>query len=427
MSGADTIFALSSGAPPSAIAVIRVTGPRALDALAALGCVAPDARRAGLRTLRGADGGVLDHALVVVFPGPETATGEDLVELHLHGGRAVIAAVSLALEAVDGLRPALPGEFTRRAFANGRMDLAEAEGLADLLAAETELQRRVALDSASGGLSRRIEGWRDDVLGLSAQVEAVLDFDDEDDVSDLPAGFGEAVRVLAGQVRAAVATPTVEHLREGFRVALAGPPNAGKSTLFNALLEEEAAIAARTAGTTRDVLLRNVALDGVPFTFVDMAGLRDDTSDEVEAIGVGRAGEEIARADLVLWLGEGEEPEGAWRVRSKCDLDDRQPGRSSDYRISAVTGEGMPELKRALVAEARSRLPKPGATALNQRQRALLQDALAALDGAGETRRDLLIVAEDLRSVRAAFDALVGRSGVEDVLDTIFGKFCIGK
>ena len=423
----DNIFALSSGAPPAAIGVMRISGPRAMAAVETLCGALPEARRASLRTLRDGQGRVLDEALVLCFPGPETATGEDLAELHLHGGKAVIAAVSRALDSMDGLRAAQPGEFTRRAFANGRMDLAEAEGLAELLAAETELQRRVAQDVASGGLSRQVSEWREHVLALSAQVEAVLDFDDEDDVSDLPESFRKGVAALRGDIEAVLAQPPVESLREGFRVALAGPPNVGKSTLFNALLQSDAAITAPIAGTTRDVLERNVALEGVPFTLVDMAGLRDETGDEIEAIGVGRAAEEIAKADLVLWLDpENPAPGGAWVVHAKSDIAGSAVP-SEGLSISARTGDGMNELRTRLVAEARERLPKPGSAALNSRQRELLADAAGSLECAGRSGRDPLLLGEDLRTVRAAFDAMVGRSGVEDMLDALFGRFCIGK
>jgi tRNA modification GTPase len=227
--------------------------------------------------LQDAGGAPLDSALVLWFPGPDTATGEDLAELHCHGGRAVIVAVEGALTALQGLRRAEAGEFTRRAFANGRLDLAEAEGLADLLSAETELQRAAALHTMQGALSRQVEAWRERVLVLSAQLEAVLDFSDEEDASDLPEGFTWNIAGLAKELGEWLTRPRAERLGEGFRVVLAGPPNAGKSTLFNALVESEAAITSPIAGTTRDVIERSVAIAGVPFTFVDTAGLRDDS------------------------------------------------------------------------------------------------------------------------------------------------------
>ena len=423
----DTIFALSSGAPPAGIAVIRVTGPQAKDALMALAGKLPEPRRAQRAWLADAEGNRLDDGLVLFFPGPNSATGEDLCEFHLHGGRAVVSAVEVALERLAGLRKAQPGEFTRRAFANGRIDLAEAEGLADLLSAETEIQRRAAIGSAGGLLSRQVGGWREELLALSAQVEAALDFEDEEDVGGLPAGFGKEVEALSAALEEALAAPSAEPLREGFRVALAGPPNAGKSTLFNALLESEAAITAPLAGTTRDILVRPVAIGGVPFSLVDMAGLRERSDDDVEMLGIGRARAEISRADLVLWLGpEGEGPPGAWEVDAQCDRADRQAKEAPCYRVSAITGEGLSQLKQSLVAYARERMPKPGELAMNRRQRALVSQAANAL-AAGTGQPDHLILAEYLRQARLAFDALLGRTSTEDVLDALFGRFCIGK
>ena len=354
-------------------------------------------------------------------------TGEDLAEFHCHGGRAVIAAVERAIGEIDGCRRAEPGEFTRRAFANGRIDLAEAEGLADLLSAETEFQRRSAVAMAGGALSRKVEGWREVLLRLSAQVEAVLDFDDEDDVAGLPERFAEDLSELEGNLRDSLYAPHAETLREGFRVALAGPPNAGKSTLFNALVESEAAITADIAGTTRDVLTHSVALAGIPFTFADMAGLRDDSDDEIESIGISRAKDEIAKADLVLWLGEeGQGPDGCWEIAAQIDRDDMESKRSPDFKVSAFTGEGMETVRSALIEAARAIMPKPGNAALNRRQRDRLYEAVGHLETA-QKESDPLLVAENLRKTRQAFDALVGRTSTEDVLDTLFGRFCIGK
>ncbi|MCL4671539.1 MAG: tRNA uridine-5-carboxymethylaminomethyl(34) synthesis GTPase MnmE [Sphingomonadaceae bacterium] len=422
----DTIFALSSGAPPAGIAVVRVSGPEAGAALMALAGALPAPRRAVSRTLRDSAGEPLDRALVLWLPGPGTATGEDVAEFHLHGGRAVVRAVEEALSALPGLRPAEPGEFTRRAFANGRIDLSEAEGLADLLSAETELQRRAAMASAGGALSRMVEGWRDRVLVLSAQVEAVLDFGDEDDVGGLDQGFGSGLAALSRELAEWLARPRAELLREGYRVVLAGPPNAGKSSLFNALTESEAAITAPSEGTTRDVLERGVSLAGVPFTFVDTAGLREETPDAIEAIGIARAEAELARADLVLWLGpEGEGPGGAWEIASKADLADRSKA-APDHRVSAETGEGIDALRRALLEHARGAMPKPGEVALNARQHGLVAEASEAL-GAIRQGEDLLLTAEKLRLARLAFDRLIGRASTEDMLNALFGRFCIGK
>lgn len=423
----DTIFALSSGSPPAAIAVMRVSGPRAGEALRAIAGGLPEARHASLRALRGANCALLDEALVLWFPGPDTATGEDLAELHLHGGRAVVAGIEAELARMEGLRRAEPGEFTRRAFTNGRIDLAEAEGLADLLSAETELQRRAALDMAGGALSRKVDGWRERLLRHSAALEAVLDFADEDDVAMLPTQFLSDISELREEIALALAAPHAEILREGYRVVLAGPPNAGKSTLFNALVDTEAAITAATAGTTRDLLVRPVALGGVPFSFVDTAGLRGEGAEEIEAIGIARAQAELERADLVLWLGlEGDGPQGAWEIEAQADRADHSTKAEPQACVSALTGAGMAELRQALVDHARRAMPKPGEVALNARQRGLLGDAAAALDGVG-AETDPLLLAERLRIARVAFDRLTGRAATEDLLDTLFGRFCIGK
>jgi tRNA modification GTPase len=423
----DTIFALSSGSPPAAVAVLRISGPLAGNTLHSLADVLPKSRHASLRALRAADGVLLDKALVLWFPGPETATGEDLAELHLHGGRAVVAGVERALEAITGLRRAEPGEFTRRAFANGRIDLAEAEGLADLLSAETELQRRAALEMAGGALSRRVDEWRERLLIHSAALEAVLDFADEDDVATLPAQFLGDVGALQAEIAFALSAPHAETLQEGYRVVLAGPPNAGKSTLFNALVESEAAITAASAGTTRDVLVRPVAMGGVPFSFVDTAGLREEGAEDVEAIGIARARAELSRADLVLWLGaEGEGPDGSWEIEAQVDRANHQTKIAPQARVSGLSGEGIVQLKGKLITTATQALFKPSATSLNARQRGLLRDANNALEGA-DAETDPLLLAERLRLARVAFDRLTGRATTEDVLDTLFGRFCIGK
>jgi len=421
----DTIFALSSGAPPAGIAVIRISGGGARNALERLVGNVPEPRTLRFAALRNGDQ-LLDRGLVAFLPGPATATGEDIAELHLHGGRAVVAAVEAALSEFPGLRRAEAGEFTRLAFANGRIDLAEAEGLADLLTAETELQRRSALEMASGRFSRNVVEWRERLLMLSAQVEAVLDFDDEGDVDGLRPSFTGSINLLRDSIAETLAWPQAETLRDGFRIALVGPPNAGKSTLFNALVEHEAAITSAAAGTTRDVLERPVAIEGVPLVFVDMAGLRD-TEDEVEAIGVERARAELGRADLVLWLGrEGQGPPGAWDIESQIDRVGRRAKVSPRFRVSAVTGEGIPELKRALVDHARQAMPKPGSAALNARQRRFLEQSSNALERA-QSINDPLLIAENLRTARAAFDALMGKTATEDMLDALFGRFCIGK
>lgn len=423
----DTIFALSSGAPPAAIALIRISGPAASNALVSLAGRLPEPRRAVTATLRDGAGDVLDRALVLWLPGPTTATGEDCAELHLHGGRAVVRAVEGALAALPGLRPALPGEFTRRAFANCRIDLSEAEGLADLLSAETELQRRSAMAMAGGAFSHEVEGWRSTLLSASASLEAVLDFADEDDVAAVPADFAERLGALALQLAGWLERPRAERLRDGFRVVLAGPPNAGKSTLFNALVEDEAAITAPIPGTTRDVLSRPVAIEGVPFVFEDTAGLRDQTGDVIEAIGIERARTALDQADVVLWLGdEGEGPTSAWELEAQIDRAAHGAKTAPRHRVSAVTGEGVDALRSDLVATARTSMPRPGEAALNARQHALLAEARLAIVEATQVR-DPLLAAECLRLARVAFDSLIGRATTEDMLDALFGRFCIGK
>ena len=423
----DTIFALSSGKPPAGIAVVRVTGPRAADAVAALAGRVPSPRKALHAMLRGSDGAVLDDGLVLWFPGPSSVTGEDVAEFHLHGGKAIVAAVLAELASLDGLREAEAGEFTRRGFANGKIDLAEAEGLADLLEAETELQRQAAMASAGGALSRQIEEWREQLLRLSAEVEAVLDFEDEDDVSGLSEGFYERLQALRNELEAVATRPTTEVLREGFRVVIAGPPNTGKSTLFNDLVGSEAAITAPLAGTTRDVLTRPVAIGGVPFLFVDTAGLREGGEDQIESIGIARAHGELAKSDLVLWLGpEGEGPEGALEVDAQADNTAVARKARPDVRLSAHTGEGMDILRVKLIETAKGSMPKPGENALNARQSRLVNVAEESLRN-GQDLCDPLLIAEALRLARRAFDDLLGRTATDDVLDALFGRFCIGK
>lgn len=433
MTAGATIYALSSGAPPAALAIIRISGPDARTALTALAGPLPVPRKASLRTLRDpGNGEILDHALVLWFPGANTATGEDLAELHLHGGRAVVRAVEAALSALAGLRLAEPGEFTRRAFLNGRMDLAEAEGLSDLLFAETEAQRVAAIRMASGHLSRQVEAWRGEVLRLSALVEAELDFSDEDDVGDDVADHvGEGIAALVAEIDLALARPRAERLRDGVRVVLAGPPNAGKSTLLNALLQREAAIVSDIAGTTRDVIEAPVALGGIPFVLTDTAGLRDEGVEVIESIGIARAQDAIAAADIVLWLGaEGEGPAhpSLWEIEAQIDRVgvSRETKQAARHRLSARTGLGLEALVADLVENARTLLPASNEVALNARQHRLLGECASALYGA-EAQTDLLLRAEGLRLARHALDQLLGRTHVEDMLDALFGAFCIGK
>lgn len=426
---ADTIFALSSGMPPAAIGIIRISGPAALDAVRALAGRVPAPRHASLCVLRNSQGEELDRALVLTFPGPDSATGEDLAELHLHGGRAVVRAVEAALAAMADMRQAEPGEFTRRAFANGRIDLNEAEGLADLLSAETEWQRRAATAMTSGAFSAQIETWRNELLGLSALVEADLDFSDEGDVGEQDNHLiSNGCIGLHDAIAAVLAAPAAEKLRDGLRVVLGGPPNSGKSTLLNALVSREAAIVSDIAGTTRDAIEVPVAVEGVPLLFIDTAGLRDETDDAIEAIGIDRTRSAMADADIILWLGaEREGPAHGNLIEIEAKVDDSTHMAKRDaHRLSAHSGEGVAELLSKLAERTRTLLPRADQFAVNARQRALLADAANEIQAAGQAA-DGLIAAEHLRQARLALDALTGRAHTEDMLDALFGRFCVGK
>lgn len=423
----ETIFALSTGQPPAAIAIVRVSGPEAAAAQRALCGVNTLPRHAAFVTLRDPDNGMeLDNALTLFFPGPNSATGEDLVEFHLHGGRAVVAAVERALAGQRGLRAARPGEFTRRAFANGRLDLAEAEGLGDLLMAETEGQRRNAIALAGGALSRAVRQWRIELIDAAAAIEARIDFADEDDVPSDDGDGAIVVQRIRGEIETLLRVPPAERLKDGIRVVLAGPPNSGKSSLFNALVGRDAAITAPVPGTTRDIIEFPITLGGLPFVLVDTAGLRE-TSDEIEEAGVNRATTAIATADMVLWLGEPEEsPPSAIAVHARCDLPERSKTPAAcEMAVSAMTGRGLPALNAMLVSRGTSLLPRENEIALAKRQRDALGECLAALSE--ETSGDIVLAAENLRAARAALDQLTGEGGVEPLLDAIFGRFCIGK
>lgn len=424
----ETIFALSSGRPPAGLAVVRISGPEAGEVAQRMAGRVPAPRRATRATLRDEGGAPLDDALVLFFPAPGSATGEDVLEFHLHGGRAVVAAVLAVLARQPGLRLAEPGEFTRRAHANGKMDLSEAEGLGDLIAAETEAQRRQAMAQAAGALSRRVEGWRARLVRALMLVEAGVDFSDEGDVPDsLLAPARAEAAALAGELADAIAQGRRgERVREGLTVAIAGPPNAGKSTLLNCLAGREAAIVSAIPGTTRDLVEVHLDIGGQAVTLIDTAGLRE-TADEIEAEGVRRARARAAAADLVLWLSaEGAPPPpdlgGAVQVRSKCDLGEGGAG----LPISAATGEGIEALVALISARAESLVGGEPALVTRARQREALEGALAHLHRAEVTQADELL-AEDLRLAARALDRVVGRVDVEDVLDALFRSFCIGK
>jgi tRNA modification GTPase len=375
---------------------------------------------------------LLDRALVLCFRGPSSATGEDIVEFHLHGGRAVVRAVESALVILPGLRSAEPGEFTRRALMHGRLDLSEAEGLGDLLMAETEAQRRAAVQSAEGAVSREVGGWTNRLLELSAIVEAVLDHSDEDDVASVDplSGLQAQALALAAAIAEVTARPPVERLRDGLRVVLAGPPNAGKSTLLNTLADRDAAIVSSIAGTTRDRIEVPVVHRGVAYLLTDTAGLTDATLDPIERIGVDRAQAALDEADVILWLGDDAPPfapraKTIW-LRPRADIPGRAIGVGQDLSISALEGTGIDVLWERLGAFAQELLPPPDLVALNARQRELSGRASVALQRAG-VQSDPILYAEELRNARAALDAITGRAGTEDVLDALFGRFCIGK
>ena len=434
-----TLFALSSGRPPAAIAVIRISGPRAFAAVALLtGGRLPPPRDPRLRSLADpADGTVLDKALLLLFPGPDTATGEELAELHLHGGVAVVAGVLAALGRIPGLHPAEPGAFTRRAFENGVMDLPQVEGLADLLSAETERQRRQAIAHADGHLSRLAESWRERLLDMLADVEAGLDFADEGDVaSDADARVCDAIAALAAELGTVLDCPSGERLREGVRLVIAGAPNAGKSIFINILTKRDVAIVTPVPGTTRDRIEAHLNIGGIPFLATDTAGLRD-TDDLVEREGIARAYASLADADVVISMA-GEDgrfetlstASPLFKVRSRADMTGATPGQDEDgvFNISAVTGAGLAELSAGLVSCAEQLVGHGEILVLaNARQQHVVADCRAALVHAQGGEGDPVLMAEHLRQALATLGRLTGRVGVEDMLDALFGRFCIGK
>lgn len=427
MTDRDTIFALSSGRPPAAISVIRISGARAQEAARLVAGELPASRMAALRQLRHPQNGqLLDEALVLRFVSPASSTGEDCVEFHCHGGRGVVDAILAALGSLDGLRIAEPGEFTRRAFENGRIDLTEAEGLADLIEAETESQRRAALALAEGGLRTQIEAWQQRALALSAEAERAIDYDEEDLALD--SSLLRECYAFASELREWLTRPRVERLKDGIRVVVAGPPNAGKSSLINAIVGQEKAIVTDVPGTTRDRIEVPLSLGGTPILLIDTAGLRS-TEDQVEAIGVARSEALIESADVVVWLGAPEEAPQHLRsilVHAKSDLPDRSEAPSGTIAVSAKTGAGLTDLLGRIGAALPSLLPGEDAIALNRRQAAHVAEAAEALTEAGRAT-ELVFIAEWLRHARSAFDRLTGRAGVEEVLDALFSRFCLGK
>jgi tRNA modification GTPase len=451
----QTIFALSSGRPPSAIAVVRVSGPQAGAALTLLAGKIPGPRLATRALLRDTNRAPIDDAIVLWFPQPSSATGEDVAEFHVHGGRAVLASLFASLSAIENVRAAEPGEFTRRAFENGKLDLTEAEGLDDLIHADTDRQRRQALRQLQGLLGDRARNWRAQIIEACALIEVGIDFADEGDVpSELIAPALAKIKTLLGEIRQALAGQgRGERLRDGMVIAIAGPPNVGKSTLMNQLARREVAIVSPHAGTTRDIIEVQLDLDGYPVTVIDTAGVRE-TDDPVEQEGVRRARARAAEADLVLWLSDAEHDpnmprEGTapiWLVRNKIDLDvtgssAMTPSRGASgqgqeqekaepmFAISASRGDGIAELISALVGFAQEFFGATESGMISRiRQRELLQQTAASLErsvtviGEGEE-----LAAEDLRAAAYSLGRLLGRVDVEDILDVIFREFCIGK
>jgi tRNA modification GTPase len=452
MSVQDTIFALSSGPPPAAVAVIRISGPNARFGLETLIGRVPEPRRASLARVRDpTNGAVLDEALALWFPAPRSETGEDMVELHLHGGRAVIAATLAALARLESFRLAGPGEFTRRALENGRMDLTAVEGLADLIFAETEAQRGQAMRQLQGALGARVEDWRKRLIDSMALVEARIDFSDEADVSGdlLGAALSTAKSLREEIVRALADDHRGERLREGLTIAIAGPPNAGKSSLLNRIARREAAIVSPYPGTTRDVIEVHLDLEGYPATVLDTAGIREP-EDPVEQEGVRRALARAQGADLVLWVTDASLPSGpvqqapggggrqVWEVRNKVDLlgAGSAPGARTDtpgrltLSVSAQTGDGIDALVSALARHAREAFTQGEPSIVTRaRHRAALTETVEALDraaGQGSLGQEDL-VAEELRLAARRLGRITGRVDVEDILDVIFRDFCIGK
>lgn len=429
---ADTIVALSSGSLPAGVAVLRLSGPATANAVRALAGELPEPRRLALRTLR-LDGAAVDTGLIAWFPAPHSFTGEDCAELQVHGSPAVVRALLRGLTEVPLVRLAEAGEFTRRAFENGKLDLTEVEGLGDLITAETESQRRQALARLGGGLTRQLDTWREQLLDLRAELEAQLDFSDEGDVGVLPGSFAGNLARLREEMSTAIESVSRGRVvREGLRVALAGPPNAGKSSLLNALAKSDVAIVTDEPGTTRDV--REVAIDlgGRLVLLIDMAGLRA-TSSKAEAEGVRRAQGELERADLVLWLSAPDASSAVpelsaplWRISTKVDLE--PPVGDRDLAISTVSGSGLEDLidRLALFAAEAAGDGEP-ALVSRERDRAALADAILALDEAATNLGDFELAAESLRRTSQALERLLGRMDPESVLDRLFLSFCIGK
>lgn len=427
----DTIFAQATAAGRAGVSVVRISGPAAMDIAVELVGNLPASHQTAVRTLRTTEGEIIDRALVLPFKGPHSFTGEDVVELHLHGSIAVVGAVLRLLATFPDTRLADAGEFTRRAMENERLDLAQVEGLADLIDAETELQRKQALRVLSGHLGELVEGWRSDLIRAAALLEATIDFADEEVPVDVTP---EVMQLLEGVISSVknevVGTKVAERIRSGFEVAIVGAPNAGKSTLLNALAGRNAAITSEIAGTTRDVVEVQMDLEGLPVTLLDTAGLRD-TEDQIESIGVARAIDRARAADLRVFLADAEEvlmlepEEGDIIVQPKADMNPEAAG-----GVSGKTGQGVDALVSRVTNALKMRSLGVG-VATHERHRLAMEGALSRLISAQDVVETGLIsydiAAEELRSAVHLLEAIVGRIGVEDLLDEIFSSFCIGK
>lgn len=436
----DSIFAVATGRGKTALAVIRVSGRAAGDSLLRIAGRVPAPRRASLAHLHDPrTGDAIDHALVLWFPAPASFTGEDCAEFHIHGGRAVLKGMLDALAGISDLRLAEPGEFARRAFANGKMDLSAVEGLADLIDAETDVQRRQALRQMNGRLAGRVDAWRHVILEARALIEAEIDFADEAEAPSATLGsVAQAIMPVLEEIDEILQSGrSGEIVREGFSVVLAGPPNSGKSTLLNALAHRDVAIVSEHAGTTRDVIEVRLDLGGILVVLADTAGLRD-CADPVEAEGMSRTRRRMADADLVLWLTETGEPAGEYETVLSKEMNvvpvqtkiDRDPGVvfGDGLRVSALKEQGMRELI-AWIREKACQVSSASHPALisRERHRQALARAANALQGVVDGPTAIELVAEHLRVASRSLESVIGRIDVEDVLDAIFANFCLGK